>query len=74
MKSIKMKDINTKTVADLNNMIVEKREALRIFRFGGAGAKTKDVKQGRTIRKDIARMMTAITAQQSASAKVTANK
>ncbi|MES2215671.1 MAG: 50S ribosomal protein L29 [Patescibacteria group bacterium] len=70
MKSLKMKDINMKSVEDLNKMIVEKREALRVFRFGGAGAKTKDVKQGRTIRKDIARMMTSITAQ----SKVTAKK
>ena len=63
MKSIKMKEITNKTEADLVKMVAEKREALRVFRFGGAGAKTKDVKQGRTLRKDIARIMTARTAQ-----------
>lgn len=63
MKSLKMKDITNKTQADLTKMISEKRELLRLFRFGGAGAKTKNVKEGRTVRKDIARIMTAITAQ-----------
>jgi ribosomal protein L29 len=63
MKSIKMSDITNKTAGDLNKMIVEKREALRVFRFGGAGAKIKNVKQGRTIRKDIARIMTVLAAQ-----------
>lgn len=63
MKAIKMKDIQNKTEADLVKMIAEKREALRAFRFGGAGAKTKDVKQGRVIRKDVARMLTLISAQ-----------
>ncbi len=66
MKAIKMKDIQNKTQADLKKMVAEKREALRAFRFGGAGAKTKDVKQGRSIRKDIARMLTLITAQKKA--------
>ncbi len=63
MKAIKMKDITSKTNADIIKMIDEKREALRVFRFGGAGAKIKDVKQGRSIRKDIARMMTALSAE-----------
>jgi len=60
MKDLKMKEIENKTSADLRKMITEKREALRVFRFGGAGAKTKNVKEGRTIRKDIARIMTAL--------------
>jgi ribosomal protein L29 len=63
MKSLKMKDITNKTATDLNKMIAEKRELLRVFRFGGAGAKTKNVKEGRTVRKDIARIMTALSAQ-----------
>lgn len=58
---MKMKDFKTKTVADLEKMLAEKREALRIFRFGAAGAKTKNVKEGRTTRKDIARIMTALS-------------
>ncbi len=57
---MKMKDIKTKTPADLNKLLNEKREALRVFRFGATGAKTKNVKEGSSIRKDIARIMTAL--------------
>jgi ribosomal protein L29 len=60
MKSLKMKDITNKTKADLAKMVGEKREALRAFRFGGAGAKTRNVKEAKTVRKDIARIMTAM--------------
>ncbi len=56
-----MKEITNKTRADLNKLLNEKREALRVFRFGAAGAKTKNVKEGSVIRKDIARIMTALT-------------
>lgn len=59
MKSLKMNELKSKTPADLAKLVAEKREALRAFRFGGAGAKTKNVKEGRAIRKDIARILTA---------------
>jgi ribosomal protein L29 len=62
MKAIKMKDITNKTGADLAKMLGEKREILRVFRFGGAGAKTKNVKEGKSVKKDIARIMTALSA------------
>jgi ribosomal protein L29 len=65
MKSLKMKDITTKTKADLAKMVGEKREAIRAFRFGGAGAKTKNVKEARTLRKDIARLMTVMNGMNS---------
>ena len=58
------KDLALKTPADLSKLISEKREALRAFRFGAAGAKTKNVREGRVIRKDIARIMTALRAKQ----------
>jgi ribosomal protein L29 len=66
---MKMKEITTKTVVDLNKLIAEKQESLRTFRFGTAGAKTRNVKEGRTIRKDIARMMTAISMKKSETVK-----
>jgi ribosomal protein L29 len=59
---MKKTDISNKTPADLAKLISEKREALRVFRFGSAGAKTKNVKEGKMIRKEIARMMTALNA------------
>lgn len=58
---MKMKEIINKNTSDLNRLITEKREALRSFRFGSAGSKTKNVKEGRGIRKDIARIMTELT-------------
>mgnify|MGYP001576064325 CR=1 FL=1 len=54
------KELKAKTPADLAKMISEKREALRVFRFGAAGAKSKNVREGRTIRKDIARILTVL--------------
>lgn len=63
-----MKDIISKTPSDLVRLADEKRAALRTFRFGGAGGKSKNVKEGRGLRKDIARIMTALTAANKAGA------
>ena len=63
MKTMKMKEIANKTQADLSRLLSEKREALRAFRFGGAGAKTKNVREGRAIRKEIARILTSLNAK-----------
>lgn len=57
---MKIKEIKTKTNSDLSRMLSEKREALRMFRFGTSGAKTKNVKEGRELKKDIARIMTVL--------------
>ncbi len=57
---MKIKEIKTKTVSDLTKMLSEKREALRLFRFGTSGSKTKNVKEGRELKKDIARIMTVL--------------
>ena len=57
---MKMKEISNKTVADLAKMLADKREELRVARFGSAGAKNKNVKAVMLIRKDIARIMTGL--------------
>lgn len=57
---MKTKEISGKTQSDLIRIIAEKRESLRLFRFGSAGAKAKNVKEGMYIRKDIARILTAL--------------
>ncbi|MEN9912762.1 MAG: hypothetical protein RLY66_170 [Candidatus Parcubacteria bacterium] len=59
----KTKDLTTKTPADLMKLVATKREELRLFRFGTAGAKTKNVKESRDIRREIARILTALSAQ-----------
>ncbi len=48
----------------LRKEIAEKREALRQFRFGGAGSRARNVREGRNLRKEIARMLTEIKAQE----------
>jgi len=55
-----MKDLNKKIEKDLNKMIAEKRESLRNFRFGSSGSKIKNVKEGNTLKKDIARIFTEL--------------
>jgi len=55
-----MKDYVNKTKEDLTTMLTEKRKALREFRFGSAGSKTRNVKAGENIRKNIARILTVI--------------
>ena len=55
-----MADLKNKSPKDLEKMLVEKREALRAFRFGISGSKTRNVKEGSALRKEIARLMTEL--------------
>jgi len=55
------KDIAGKSMPDLEKSLAEAREALRNFRFNTAGGKIKNVKEGRVIKKNIARLETAKT-------------
>jgi ribosomal protein L29 len=56
-----MKENKDKTPQDLAKLIIEKREGIRAFRFGSTGSKTKNVKLGRTLRKEVARIMTELS-------------
>ena len=53
-----MKDIAKKSDKDLTAFVQEKREEIRHFRFGVAGAGTRDVKKARTAKKEVARALT----------------
>ena len=55
-----MADFSKQDVPELHKAIVDKREALRVFRFGGAGSRTRNVRAGRTLRKEIAQVMTEL--------------
>ncbi len=59
---MKMKDITSKTPADLGKLLSTTRESLRAARFGAAGTKVKNVKETKGFKKDIARIMTALNA------------
>ncbi len=52
-----MSEYKGKSAVELSKELVSKQEALRVFRFN-LGGKSKNVREGRAIRKDIARIMT----------------
>lgn len=56
-----MQEFKNKTETDLRKMLTEKREAVRKFRFDVAGSKIKNVREARTLRKDIARILTVLS-------------
>ena len=51
---------NKSTKEELHKVIAEKRLALNNFYFGTTGSKATNVKLARTLRKDIARALTAL--------------
>jgi ribosomal protein L29 len=53
-----MSEFKNKSASDLSKALAEKQLALRNFRFGIAGSKVRNVKEGREIKRDIARIMT----------------
>jgi ribosomal protein L29 len=53
-----MEEIRKKTDGELKKMLSEKQEALRKFRFDVTGTRIRNVREGRGIRKDIARILT----------------
>lgn len=55
-----MKDITGKTEKDLQVMLAQKQDALRVFRFGISGTKIRNVKEGRSIKKAIAQIKTEL--------------
>ncbi|HVX91479.1 MAG TPA: 50S ribosomal protein L29 [Candidatus Paceibacterota bacterium] len=60
-----MKKNPTKTMqpAELEKLIKEKREELRTLRFSAAGARAKDASQFHKVKRDIARALTELKAQ-----------
>lgn len=61
-----MEPLANKTAADLEKLLREKQAALRAFRFGIAGSKIRNVREGRTLRRDIARILTELAARRRA--------
>ena len=58
-----MSEFINKTKEELNKVLAEKRKALQTFRFNISGSKVKNVKEGITLRKDIARILTTLRTQ-----------
>ena len=57
---MKTKDLRKKNIGELEAEIEDKRKALSDLRFGNTGNKTKNVKQSKNLRRDIAKIMTLI--------------
>lgn len=55
----KKKD-NLKEGMDLNSELATLSESLRVLKFNIQGSKSKNVKEGASLRRQIARVMTAI--------------
>ena len=55
-----MKDLKNKTEQELQGQLTEKREALRTFRFDISGSKTRNVKVGKGLRREIAQLLTEV--------------
>lgn len=57
---MKIREFKNKDKEELIKILKDKKEELRNFRFGIAGSKTRNVKEGYAIKKDIARIMTIL--------------
>jgi len=55
-----LKDIKNKSKAELEELLKEKRSFLRDFRFKISKGKAKNNKEGQSIRRDIARILTLL--------------
>jgi len=55
-----MKDIKDKTKEELMKLLRDKQVTLREFRFGISGSKTRNVREGRNTKRDIARINTQL--------------
>jgi ribosomal protein L29 len=62
-----MTDFKKQDVAELSKALTDKREALRLFRFEGAGSRSRNVREGRGLRREIAQIMTELQAKKIAS-------
>lgn len=64
-----MQTIKDKEIKDLHQELESTRKDLFSFRTAVAGGKTKNVKEGRNLRKQIARIMTELTVRRTSAAK-----
>jgi ribosomal protein L29 len=54
------KELKNKNIKDLEKMLLEAREDLRKFRFNLSGTAKREIKGGKTLRKQIAQILTEI--------------
>lgn len=55
---MKYQELKSKSADEVAKMLTERRLALKNFRFNISGSKAKNIREGRNIRKDVARLLT----------------
>jgi len=61
MKKREIQELKNKPVPELHKLLRESREKLRLLKFDLAAGKVKDIREIRSLRKDIARIQTFIS-------------
>jgi len=56
-----MSEYKNKTEKEIVKLLNDKTEALKNYRFAVSGSKTRNVRDGRNTRKEIARLMTELS-------------
>lgn len=56
-----MEDLKKKQITDLVALLKTKREALKSFYFGLAGSKVRNIKEGSSLKKQIARILNELS-------------
>lgn len=54
------KDLRKKSIGELDKELADKAVALSNFKFGTSGSKTKNVKAGKNLKKEIAQILTVL--------------
>jgi ribosomal protein L29 len=70
----KKKTLINHTLEELHKLVHDKREELRALRFSVAGSKNRNVKLGRTLRREVARALTELNSRPSAELGAGTNK
>jgi len=60
---MKITEINQKNKGELQRILQEKRERLRQLRFDLAAGKVKNIREIRSVKKDIAKILTTINSK-----------
>jgi len=64
-----MADMKSNSTESLQQLVSQKREALRTFRFGAEGSRARNVREGRELRREIAQILTELRAREIAAEK-----
>ncbi|MFH0846119.1 MAG: 50S ribosomal protein L29 [Patescibacteria group bacterium] len=57
---MKKTDIKKNTDQELIKMLAENKSQIRDFRFGLSGSRTKDLKKGKNLKREVARILTEL--------------